>query len=258
MKMGRASEPASGWNWMERDGLLGLTFDWWGTLYVDRSARSQRVRLIVHALREHGYRASEAAVTRAYEIAAARFEREWGAGRVYPPKRWLADILEELGTPLPASDCLELQRALEEAMLDAPPPLVPGAERLLHELHDSGVRLGIVSDTGLTVGRVMRRILGKDGLLDCFSGFAFSDEVGVTKPNEHTFQRALTGMGLAPEQAAHVGDLPHTDICGAKAIGMKAILMNGVSGKQDDGRADAVVADYGELRQVLRRWGLLP
>jgi HAD superfamily hydrolase (TIGR01549 family) len=239
-------------------GLLGVTFDWWGTLYLDRSARSQRVQLIRHALHEHGYTSRESAVMRAYDIAAARFNREWADGRVYPSKRWLRDILDELGVSLPAADCLELQRALEGAMLDSPPPLIPGAARLLRDLHENGVRLGVISDTGLTVGRVMRRLLAKDGLLDYFSGLAFSDEIGVTKPNEQAFRRALAGMDLLPEQAVHIGDLPNTDVCGAKAVGMKAILINGISGRQDECDADAVVCDYAALRQVLRDWGLLP
>jgi FMN phosphatase YigB (HAD superfamily) len=95
-------------------------------------------------------------------------------------------------------------------------------------------------------------------MLDYFSGFAFSDEIGVTKPNEQAFRCALAGMQLPPERVVHIGDLPNTDICGAKAVGMKAILINGISGRREECGADAVVSDYAALRQVLRAWGLLP
>jgi len=237
--------------------LRGVTFDWWGTLYRHRDTSPARVGLIRQAAVAIGREVSEEAVAAAYSDAAAAFDREWRAGRVYTTAAWLDGILADLGLGLPVADRAALLAALEEAMLGQPPAMVAGARDLLHELHAAGVRLGLISDTGLTVGRVMRKILAADDVLHCFQGLAFSDEVGTVKPARRPYEAALSAMGVAPDQAIHVGDLPFTDICGAKAMGMRAVLITGVSGLRDDGLADAVVEDYAGLRRLFGKWSLL-
>ena len=48
---------------------------------------------------------------------------------------------------------------------------------------------------------------------------AFSDEVGVPKPDPAIFAKALAELGAKPERAVHVGDLKRTDVAGARAFG---------------------------------------
>ncbi len=237
--------------------LLGVTFDWWGTLYRHRDAGRRRVERIAQVLRQHGHPVTEDAVDSAYWAGADVFDAEWRAGRAYTPERWLSQVLDQLEADLPEGERDLLQSFMEEAILTHPPELVAGARDLLLDLADAGVKLGIVSDTGLTVGRVMRTILAGDGIEGCFQGFAFSDEVGFCKPNRLAFERALGEMGVAPARAVHVGDLPQTDIRGAKALGMRAVLVTGVSDTSDEGTADAVVTDFDELRGLFQDWGLL-
>ena len=57
-----------------------------------------------------------------------------------------------------------------------------------------------------------------------------------------------------PEEAAHIGDLPETDLAGARGVGMRAILFLGVSDRRD-GRplADAAFEEYAELEELLER-----
>jgi putative hydrolase of the HAD superfamily len=50
--------------------------------------------------------------------------------------------------------------------------------------------LGVISDTGITPGRVLRQILERNGLMDFFSVTVFSDETGVAKPQALMFQEA--------------------------------------------------------------------
>ncbi|MGI6209364.1 MAG: HAD family hydrolase [Anaerolineae bacterium] len=238
--------------------LRGVTFDWWGTLYRHREARSRRVQRIMEVLSARGLQVTLDEVEAAYLVGAETFDQEWRAGRAYSSEGWLKQILDQMRVDIPESERAALRRYMEEVMLEHPPEMVPGAKSLLHDLHAAGVKLGIVSDTGLTVGRVMRRILELEGVLDCFQGLSFSDEVGVTKPNPIAFRRALDAMGVRPEEAVHVGDLCFTDMKGAKAMGMRAVLITGVSGTEDDGQADAVVKDFAELRQLFEEWGLLP
>jgi putative hydrolase of the HAD superfamily len=115
--------------------------------------------------------------------------------------------------------------------------------------------LGLISDVGLTPGRILREILRRDGLLPHFQALTFSDETGTTKPEPGQFLRTLDALDTRPGEAAHVGDLPETDIAGARAAGMRAILFLGVS-QREDGRAlaDAAFEEYSELEAVLERW----
>src|SRR5690606_35682267 len=154
-----------------------------------------------------------------------------------------------LGLSTPEPGAATLCRSIEGAILFAPPVLVPGAAALLADLDRAGVRLGIISDTWITVGRVMHRILERDCILRHFTAFVFSDETGVTEPHRTAFETALAQLGVAAEQCVHVGDLPETDIIGAKAVGMRAVLVTGVSGRDAEGVADAVVTDYRGLRR---------
>ena len=66
-------------------------------------------------------------------------------------------------------------------------------------------------------------------LLGYFDHWSFSDEVGWYKPAPEIFRHALDGLGgVAPERAAHVGDLRRTDVAGARAMGMTAVRYRGV------------------------------
>ncbi len=84
-------------------------------------------------------------------------------------------------------------------------------------------KMAIVSDSGITPGRFVRQVLRELEILGYFESTVFSDEVGFCKPNRVMFERALGELGVGPREAVHVGDLLHTDVAGAKAMGMKAV-----------------------------------
>jgi 4-nitrophenyl phosphatase len=46
----------------------------------------------------------------------------------------------------------------------------------------------------------------------------------VGKPSPHLFQLGCKALGMAPEEVVMLGDNPMTDIAGAQALGMQAIL----------------------------------
>jgi putative hydrolase of the HAD superfamily len=106
---------------------------------------------------------------------------------------------------------------------------------------------------------VLRGILEDHGVLDRFDHWSFSDEVGVYKPHPEIFEHALAGLGgVAPERAAHVGDLHRTDVAGAKAMGITAIRYKGsnddVGDVGDMGElihADHVIDDHAEIPALL-------
>ncbi len=99
----------------------------------------------------------------------------------------------------------------------------------------------------------MLTYLESDGLLEYFSAFTFSDETGFPKPDARMFERTLAALGATPEEAAHVGDTPRTDIAGAKALGLLAIRCAAAEDHREPPEADFVIRDHRELPELLAR-----
>jgi putative hydrolase of the HAD superfamily len=53
-----------------------------------------------------------------------------------------------------------------------------------------------------------------------------SSLVGVEKPDPQIFRIALERMGLGPEHAVFCGDLPAVDVEGARAAGLRPVLLD--------------------------------
>jgi FMN phosphatase YigB (HAD superfamily) len=132
--------------------------------------------------------------------------------------------------------------------------LIDGLTGALSALRDLGVPLAIVCDVGFTPSPELRLHLEHHGLLGYFDAWAFSDEVGVYKPDKRIFEHALDGLGSPdPSHCAHVGDRRRTDIAGAQALGMRAVRITTVFDDHPDQgpSGDAVVTSYEELLPAL-------
>ena len=240
--------------------LRAVTFDFWFTLYQDASAEMARLRLLEGALARHGQARSWQALQAAYAHGWSVLEHSWRKEhRSASIGHWLHELLAFLEADLPNEVVSDLYRPLEEIYLRSDQPqLIPGVSTVVPRLAQR-YRLGLISDTGLTPGRVLREILRRDNLLSCFDFLAFSDEIGVTKPVPESFQRTLAALGAQPEETAHIGDLPETDLTGARSVGMRAVLFLGVSQRHDGlPLADAAFEDYSELVPLLAGLGASP
>ena len=94
--------------------------------------------------------------------------------------------------------------------------------RLLHELKERGVILGVVSNWDSR----LEEILANLGIGDLFDFVLASTVVGSAKPDSLIFEEALHLSGVDPEEALHIGDEPATDIAGARAVGIDALLID--------------------------------
>ena len=235
--------------------LHAVTFDFWGTLYQNASGRDERLHLLEEALARHNQPRLWTDLEAAYGHVWSVWNRIWREEhRSVTIEHWLREVMAFLEADLPKDVLTGLRRPIEEVYLhDGAPRPVPGVAEVLPHL-SRRYRLGLISDTGLTPGRVLRELLRRDGLLPHFGVLTFSDETGAAKPLPEQFLRTLAILEARPEEAAHIGDLPETDLAGARAVGMRAVLFLGVSQRQD-GRplADAVFEEYGELEELLER-----
>jgi HAD superfamily hydrolase (TIGR01450 family) len=66
-------------------------------------------------------------------------------------------------------------------------------------------------------------------LLACAQGVAVKKEI-IGKPGPHLYWRALEALDARIEDAVMIGDNPDTDIAGARALGMEAILVDAQGG----------------------------
>jgi HAD superfamily hydrolase (TIGR01509 family) len=86
--------------------------------------------------------------------------------------------------------------------------------------------------------------LGPAGLLELVDGVVTSAEVGVPKPDARVFRRALELARVDADQAIHVGDSPDNDVKGARAAGIRAVLL------QRDGEPPPGVEHIRSLREL--------
>lgn len=99
------------------------------------------------------------------------------------------------------------------------PPHVPG---VLGALRDRGLRLVVVSNANGTLRRHFSR-LGLDGY---FTSILDSQEIGFEKPDPRLFEKALTMSGAEAASTIHVGDLYEVDVVGARAAGLRPVLLD--------------------------------
>jgi putative hydrolase of the HAD superfamily len=71
----------------------------------------------------------------------------------------------------------------------------------------------------------LRDWLGDAGLLEHVHAVVTSAEVGVAKPGRAIFDSALRLAGTQPGDAVHVGDSLENDVAGARAAGIRPVLV---------------------------------
>jgi HAD superfamily hydrolase (TIGR01549 family) len=86
----------------------------------------------------------------------------------------------------------------------------------------AGLRLVVVSNANGTLREHFGR-LGLDRFFDCILD---SHDEGVEKPDPRLFRIALTKSGANPASTIHVGDLYEVDVIGARAAGIRGVLLD--------------------------------
>lgn len=237
--------------------LRAVTLDYWNTLFVDYNG-AERERRRAARLREElaavGVAPPDDAVEEALSRGHAFFERIWvKQARTPATAEILAVILETLGVRLPEQALRRLIHDFGRMLLEVPPQPVEDVPAVVRELTDT-YRLAVVCDTGYSPGNVLRELLARHDMLDCFDYLYFSNEGGMSKPDPRVFRRVLQEFGVSPTHAAHVGDMQRTDIRGAQGVGMRTVHFLGASAADEEvSTADIVVRHFRELPAVLAR-----
>lgn len=112
--------------------------------------------------------------------------------------------------------------------------LADDAKHVLAELRVLGLRTALI--TNFDHGPHVRQLLAALGLGPLFDAIFISDEVGSKKPDSRIFRSALRQLGVAAEDAVHVGDSVHDDVQGARGVGIEPILIDRQMKSNEDER----------------------
>ncbi len=243
--------------------IKAVTFDLWDTLVADdsdepkrkakglRSKREERRHQVWSALNDVDP-IDPATVSLAYDVAEAGFNMVWKEQHInWTVAQRVRVVLNGLGRSLPDDGFQRLVADHGRMEVDIPPDPIDGVEAALERL-SGRYKLAVVSDAIVTPGTGLRAILEGHGLIRYFSGFAFSDEVGHSKPHRSMFDSVAGQLGVALDEIVHIGDRDHNDVKGPHALGAKAILFIATR-DADKGAttADAICASYRELPAII-------
>jgi len=107
--------------------------------------------------------------------------------------------------------------------------VVPGIRDGLRALASAGVRLGVVSNADGMMGQRLAQLevcqVGP-GIAVEVECVIDSGNVGIMKPDPRIFHAALEVMGIGPDEALYVGDMPAIDVVGARRAGLRPVLMD--------------------------------
>lgn len=238
--------------------ITSISFDFWNTIYEDHKhsykRHKERVKCLREALIKSGYKDTERSrsIEDSFKYCWDYFDKIWkNEHRTQNASELLQVGCDWMNVKIPQNEFDRVVKFFEETLLKYPPDLFEGVKEVIPKLSQK-YKLGITSDTAYTPGRVLKKLLEKDGLLQYFSSFTFSDEAGCSKPDPKMFRNTMAQLGSNAHETVHVGDNEYTDIQGAIDAGLKTILFTaGLPDKNVSTEADYKVNSWKELLELM-------
>lgn len=248
--------------------ITAVTFDLWQTLLLDNRelgrARAQvRLEGAQEALRKVGQAYELEHIREAYR-ACYRHCHQVREQNLDVSFREQVEIFINLINPglvlrLEEGTIGEIVNAYADAFFVHPPVPHPDALSVLRGVKAMELRVGLISNTGMTPGTTFRQYLGQLGMLEYFDTLTFSDEVKLAKPSREIFLLTLQALGATPAQTVHVGDHMQNDVVGAKGCGLKTVWIKEVNEKDDPGdrdhQPDVTVPELGQVVSAIQHLG---
>jgi len=230
--------------------VRAITFDFWNTLFEEKN-RAER-----HAYRVDAFSKATGAdcdeVSRALQAAHDYFFHIHVAEqRTLAPRDAVDMVCDALRIGLDPEDADAMAYIFGTAIFVYPPTPIPGAFEAV-KAAAARVPIGIISDSGMSPGTSLRKLLDDAGFTPYFQVLTFSDEVGVAKPQAPMFKRTASALEVATDELFHLGDLEPTDIAGVQAVGGKGALFAGANARfAQDTKAEHTFYHWGEFLEVL-------
>jgi putative hydrolase of the HAD superfamily len=123
------------------------------------------------------------------------------------------------------------------------------ARALLPSLKYRGYRMAVVTNS-LFPSALFTPWLGELGLAGYLDAVISSADVGLAKPDPEPYAAALRALGIDAHEALFVGDRVETDIAGARAAGLRAVLIDR-TGRRREGAGYLVINHLSGLNEFL-------
>lgn len=179
--------------------IRAVVFDAFGTI-VELGEALHPYRALIASLREVGRTVRPAIIAR---LMTERVD--------------LVAAAKLLGASLDAQALASLEQRLERELGSI--RLFPETIRTLCELRSRGVRMGVCSNLALPYAKPVEQ------LLPPMDAYAWSFEVGVTKPDPLIYEHVCRALGCHPGETLMVGDRVQPDVEGPRAFGMQSLLI---------------------------------
>lgn len=184
---------------------------------------------LLDLLRQHGVETSMEALLDAEYAAKARLDELIRSGEVSDDRKrgevFFAEIFRQVGVGQDAFRPIAQALWARHAERNLWSNVRERTAEALDELRGRGYRLGVISNAD---GRV-EGLLESVGLREPFEFVIDSHLVGIEKPDPRIFHIGAERMGLDPAEIVYVGDIYEIDVQGARAAGMRGILIDPLS-----------------------------
>jgi putative hydrolase of the HAD superfamily len=225
--------------------VKAVTFDLWQTLLFERDGAAQRrnearCKNLSEALANVCLAVSAEQVRYAMKEASSYLVKIWDTNRDVSHNEQLRLLIttvlekEQIDERLIAS----LSFAYASPIFDVPPYINPDAVEVLDWLQKREKRMAIICNTGLTPSFALRRLLEDENVGRYFDTMAFSDELGIRKPDPRIFEHVALQLHLPASNIVHVGDNYRSDALGAKGAGFRSIHLKGSDGVDREASSD--------------------
>ncbi|KAA0226894.1 MAG: HAD family hydrolase [Dehalococcoidia bacterium] len=229
--------------------IRAVLFDWGGTLVREQQLVTSYPAGAVAAYgRKHLHFAlRDADFERALE--AVMPDRDPAPGEPAPSiHAIIASAFTWLGWTVGTSDVDACARLFFDAAYEGY-TVYDDARALLPSLRYRDYRTGIVTNSIFPARLLEVKVnqLGLAGYLDCIVSSA---DVGLAKPHPGIYQKALAELAVESHEALFVGDRVETDVAGARAAGLRAVLLQR-NGRPREAAGYLVVERLGALNEIL-------
>ena len=142
----------------------------------------------------------------------AYLELTYGCGAYRPYEDLVREAAGIAAVPLSAADALTAQWNTLRPWPEGP--------AILGDMHARGVKLGVVTNCSVALGRQAAELVGVP-----FAAVVTSEETGYYKPRPESYRAALDRLGTDPARTLFVAGSP-ADIPGAAGVGMPVFWHN--------------------------------
>lgn len=209
--------------------IQAITFDFWGTLFRDVNLEERKLARTKALSSVAGVAEEEAA--KALDEAYAEFFRiHVSEQRTLGPHDAVKLACATLKISLDTETSATLSEAFATAILEYSPEPI---DQSLAAVQAAAAKypVGLICDSGITPGSVLRVLLDRHGFTPHFGALTFSDELGVSKPQAPMFNQTAHALGVEAAGLFHIGDLDPTDIIGVHNVGGTAALFAAVNAR---------------------------